>query len=176
MTLSSSLRMVICIPSGITEVEKNAKRATYRDCGKVPKKFHLIHEPAGRRSRYWYWCGFHGQYDYWYRRWWHSPETSQLRPFRMTSLSALRVITSTSDINIQYIRQHNINVIMTVNAEKVKIEVGRIAWTGVNPPAGLSAALGLIWWPVCQTNWRFPIRNWCIVWDKSISRQKKRYL
>ena len=47
--------MVICIPSGITEVEMRAvKESAERVNG---KEVYLIHETYG--SSYWYWCRYY---------------------------------------------------------------------------------------------------------------------
>ena len=114
-----TLRMVICIPSGITEVEKRAVRDSAEHAG--AKEVYLIHEPMGNMI-----IDIGGG-------------TSEIAVIALGGIvcdKSIRIAGDdfTSDIEEYMRRQHNI-LVGERTAEQIKIEVGAALPELDNPPA-----------------------------------------
>jgi len=128
-----SLRMVICIPSGITEVEKRAVRDSAEHAG--AKEVYLIHEPMAAAIG----IGIDVEEPMGNMIIDIGGGTSEIAVIALGGIvcdKSLRVAGDefTSDIEEYMRRQHNI-LIGERSAERIKIEVGAALTELDNPPA-----------------------------------------
>jgi rod shape-determining protein MreB len=128
-----SLRMVICIPSGITEVEKRAVRDSAEHAG--AKEVYLIHEPMAAAIG----IGIDVEEPMGNMIIDIGGGTSEIAVIALGGIvcdKSLRVAGDefTSDIEEYMRRQHNI-LIGERSAERIKIEVGAAMAEIDNPPA-----------------------------------------
>ena len=128
-----SLRMVICIPSGITEVEKRAVRDSAEHAG--AKEVYLIHEPMAAAIG----IGIDVEEPMGNMIIDIGGGTSEIAIIALGGIvcdKSIRVAGDdfTSDIEEHMRRQHNI-LVGERTAEKIKIEVGAALSDVENPPA-----------------------------------------
>ena len=128
-----SLRMVICIPSGITEVEKRAVRDSAEHAG--AKEVYLIHEPMAAAIG----IGIDVEEPMGNMIIDIGGGTSEIAVIALGGIVCDKSIRNagdlfTSDIEDYMRRQHNI-LIGERSAERVKIEVGAAMTEIENPPA-----------------------------------------